>query len=338
MKAKHKQKALNEQVIVITGGSSGIGLASAKKAGLRGARVVITSNNEIELKRSRDELRSEGIAVESAPADVSDFEALQKVAGIAKDKFGRIDTWINNAGVHIFGEIENNSVEDMRRLFEVNYWGVVNGCRIAVDHMKQAGGTIINLGSILSIESVPLQGIYASSKHAVKAYTDTLRMELDKMDIPINVTLIQPSAMATPIVKHSKNIMDEKAKLPPPLYDPEVTADAILFCAENPRRSFTVGGTGKSINIAAKFFPAASERIMEKIMWPLQKTKGEPREEDNLHEPNVHKPRIRDKKDYFYIRKYSIYDTIVKNPLLSAGLFSLASAFFYLTFFRGSKS
>lgn len=338
MKVTYKQKYLTEQVMVITGSSSGIGLACAKKAGSQGARVVITSNDEKELQDAKEKLSSEGITVEYIPADVSEIESLREVAEFAEETFGRIDTWINNAGIHIFGEIEKNEVEDMRRLFEVNYWGVVNGCRVAVDHMKESGGTIINIGSVLSIESVPLQGIYGSSKHAVKGYTDALRMELEKAEIPINVTLIQPSAIATPIVKHSKNLMDEKATLPPPLYDPEVAADAILFCAENPRRSFTVGGVGKAINMSAKFFPSAAERMMEKIMWPLQKRKEEPRGVDELHEPEDHEARIRHEKDYYYIRRFSLYDTIVKNPLLSAGILSLASALLYLKFSGGNES
>src|SRR5699024_4779571 len=189
----------------------------------------------------------EGITVEAKSADVSDYDALEEVAQFAVDSFGRIDTWINDAGVAIIGKLMETDEDDARRLFEVNYWGMVHGSKIAVKYMKDSGGTLINIGSIESIVAVPLHGIYSSAKHAIKSFTDTLRMELEKDDMPINVTLIKPSGIATPIGEHAKNLTGKRTALPPPVYEPEVAAEAILFCAENPRRSFTVGGAGRGM-------------------------------------------------------------------------------------------
>lgn len=329
MKTNFKPKPISEQVIVITGGSSGIGLACAHLACAKGARVVITSNNESELQESKENLSSEGYNIESISADVSDFEAVRKIADFTLDKFGRFDTWINNAGIHIFGKIEKNEVEDMRRVFEVNYWGAVYGSRVAVEHLKKSGGTLINIGSVLSSHSVPLQGIYGASKHALQGYTDALRMELEKEDAPVVVTLIKPSSISTPIPYHSKNIMPERARLPFPLYDPEIAADAILFCAENPRRSFIIGGAGKVAVLGEKFLPNIIDKAMEMFVWDMQKTEEEPRKEDALYEPTEHSPRMSGKHDYF-VRKYSLYNTVMKNPIITVVISIATTAVSYL--------
>jgi NAD(P)-dependent dehydrogenase (short-subunit alcohol dehydrogenase family) len=138
------------------------------------------------------------------------------------ERFGRIDTWVNNAGISIFGRNEDVPLEDMQRLFQTNYWGVVHGSLEAVKHMKtRGGGAIINLGSELSDRSVPLQGLYSASKHAVKAFTDALRMELEKEGAPMSVTLIKPAAIDTMFAVHAKNYMEKEPALPPPIYAPE---------------------------------------------------------------------------------------------------------------------
>jgi len=328
MKAYYKQKPLSEQVLVITGGSSGIGLATAKQAGSRGARLVITSNNESELEQAREMLAREGYEVESITADVSDYNALQAVADLAIDRFGRIDTWINNAGIHIFGKLWEVDVEDMRRVFDVNYWGTVHGSRIAASHLAESGGTLINIGSILSSRSIPLQGIYGASKHAVEGYTDALRMELAKKKLPVIVTLIKPSSIDTPIPAHSKNLMPERARLPFPLYDPDVAADAILFCAENPRRSFIIGGVGKMAVMGEKFVPAFVDKAMEWFAWDMQKARGEPRRDDAIHQPTGQKASTRG-EDSHYTRRHSLYNAAIKNPLVTTGLVTLASATVY---------
>ena len=154
---------------------------------------------------------------------------------------------------------------DARRLFDVNYWGVVHGCRAAVPHLRHHGGAIINIGSALSDRSVPLQGYYGASKHAVQGYTDALRIELEAQAAPISVTLVKPGPIHTPIPMHSMNLMEEQARLPFPLYDPEVAAKAILFCAEHTRRSMVIGGAAKMAEIGEHYFPALTDFIMRHV-------------------------------------------------------------------------
>jgi NAD(P)-dependent dehydrogenase (short-subunit alcohol dehydrogenase family) len=194
---KPKLKALADQVIVITGASSGIGLATARLAAERGARLVLASRNEEDLRRACDEIRAKGGRATFVVADVAVPQAVDRIAATAIDEFGGFDTWVNNAGVSIYGKLTEIPLADKRRLFDTNFWGVVHGCRSAVRHLRERGGAIINIGSIVSDRAVPLQSIYSASKHAVQGYTDGLRMELEHEKLPISVTLVKPSAIDT---------------------------------------------------------------------------------------------------------------------------------------------
>ncbi|HEY8157336.1 MAG TPA: SDR family oxidoreductase [Methylobacter sp.] len=191
-------KPVSQQIMVITGATSGIGLTTARMAAKKGAKVVLVARNEKALRELADEITARDGQAVYAVADVADLDALQAVSEKAIAEFGGFDTWINNAGGSIYGRIMDVPVEDLRRLFETNFWGVVNGSRIAVNHLRSKGGALINLGSEVSDAPIPLQGLYASSKHAVKGFTDSLRMELEADGLPISVTLIRPTATHTP--------------------------------------------------------------------------------------------------------------------------------------------
>jgi NAD(P)-dependent dehydrogenase (short-subunit alcohol dehydrogenase family) len=255
-----RQKQVKDQVIVITGASSGIGLATAKEAASRGARVVLNSRDPVDLARAVQEIREDGGDATMHVGDVADRSAMESLADTAIGAYRRIDTWINNAGVSIYGEITDVKIEDARRLFDTNYWGVVNGSLVAVDHLSTFGGTLINVGSVLSETGYPLQGHYAASKHAVKGFTDSLRLELEKQNFPIIVTLIQPSAIDTPYPEHARNYLPSDPKQEAPVYKPEVVADAILACAEKPHRNLRVGGSAKVYTAIEKVAPGLADK------------------------------------------------------------------------------
>ncbi|HEY3013245.1 MAG TPA: SDR family oxidoreductase, partial [Gemmatimonadales bacterium] len=198
-----KLKPLNQQVMVITGGTSGIGLATAKRAAERGARVVLCSRSEPELRDTVAAIEQNGGTARFVVADVSSQDDVERLAATAVEEFGSLDTWVNNAGVSFYGRLTEVAIEDMRRLFEVNFWGTVYGARAAVPRLRGGGGALINLGSIVSDRAIPLQGAYSASKHAVKGFTDALRMELEEEGAPISVTLIKPSAIDTPYFQHA---------------------------------------------------------------------------------------------------------------------------------------
>ena len=171
-------KALQDQVVVLTGATSGIGLATARMAGIKGARLVLAARSGDALNKLVKEIIDGGGSAVSVIADVSKEEETESIAATAMEAYGCIDTWINNAGTGLYGRVEAVPVEDMRKLFEVNFWSVVYGSREAIKHLRASGGAIINLGSEVSERAVPLQGIYSASKHAIKGFTEALRMEL----------------------------------------------------------------------------------------------------------------------------------------------------------------
>jgi short-subunit dehydrogenase len=275
-------KPIAEQVIVLTGASSGIGLATARMAAERGARVVLCSRNEEELRAAIEEIRQKGGEATFVVADVSVYEDLLLLKDEALKTYGRIDTWINNAGTSLFGYLMDTPIEDERKLFETNFWGTRMGCQIAVDCMKDSGGTIINLGSEVSVAAQPLLGIYSATKHAVKAITDALRSELRDQNIPIEVCLVRPTAIDTPFAEHGKNDLKEgQPSLPPPLYSPDVCAEAILKTAENPQRDVFVGGPAKLSAIIDTFFPQVKDMVAETRMKDLKKGTAVPHKEEN---------------------------------------------------------
>jgi short-subunit dehydrogenase len=184
---------------------------------------------------------------------------------VAQQRFGGFDTWINNAGVSIYGKLEEVPLDDMRKLFETNFWGVVYGSLEAARYLKKSGGAIINVGSILSDLTAILQTMYSASKHAVKGFTDGLRMELEMDGAPIAVTLIQPAAIDTPYTLHAKNYMEREARHAPPAYAPETVARAILHCCATPERSVVVGGAGRAFIGMENWTPALLDKFMENV-------------------------------------------------------------------------
>jgi short-subunit dehydrogenase len=257
-----KLKPLSEQVIVITGATSGIGLVTARTAAKRGARLMLVARDEAALKALSEEL-SQGDKQQAAyaVADVGDVAQLQAAADATIARFGRFDTWINNAGVSLYGRCVDVPLEDQRKLFDTNFWGIVHGSLIALKYLRQHGGALINLGSELSDVAIPLQGAYVASKHAVKGYTDALRIELENERAPVSVTLIKPAGIDTLFVEHARNYLEHEPKLPQPVYAPEVVAKAILHCAVVPERDVYVGGASR----ATAWFGQRAPRLYDRL-------------------------------------------------------------------------
>jgi short-subunit dehydrogenase len=280
-------KPLNEQVIVITGASSGIGLATARSAAERGARVVLVARSGETLDEIVRQIIVAGGQAMSVTADVADRLKLKAVAEAAVGRFGRIDTWVNDAAASIYGRLEEVSELDARRLFDTNYWGVVNGSLVALPFLRQAGGgALINVGSEVSEAVVPLQGHYAASKHAVKGFTDALRVELGWADAPVSVTLIQPTAVDTPFPQNAKNYMDREPKLPTPMIDPQQVADAILAAAEKPVRDVKVGAMAKVNTFVADNAPRIADYVAGKQADRQQRDEAPLNPDGALHTPS----------------------------------------------------
>jgi short-subunit dehydrogenase len=311
-------KPLSQQIIVITGATSGIGLCTARMAAKRGANVVAVARNEAALCELVDEINDSGGRATYAVADVADEEALKRAAEIAVERFGGIDTWVNNAGASIYGRIMDVRTEDLRRLFETNLWGVVHGSRIAVEHLRERGGALINVGSETSDAAVPLQGMYSASKHAVKGFTDALRMELEADKLPISLTLIKPTAIHTPFPENARNYLSYEPQLPAPLYAPELVAQAILHCAESPTRDFFVGGMAKVHSSMALNTPRLHQKMNESMIDRMQNS-GEPaamKRTDGLYDTNSRLAE-RGAQDR-HVLEHSLYQRAKLHPALTA--------------------
>jgi short-subunit dehydrogenase len=268
-------KPLSNQIIVITGASSGIGLTTAEMAAKRGARVVLASRNEHDLLDAVNRIRAEGGRAVHIVADVADPDAVDAIGTLAIEQFGGIDTWVNNAAIGLYGKLTDTPLAEKRRLFEVDFWGVVHGCRTAVRHMRVGGGAIINVGSGASDRAAPLLGIYSAAKHAVKGYTDALRMELERDRIPISMSLVKPASIDTPFIEHARSHMDEEPEYIPPVYAPEEVARAILTCAEHPTRDVLVGGAAKFFSAMGTMAPRTMDAYQRATAFHQQQ-RGEP--------------------------------------------------------------
>jgi short-subunit dehydrogenase len=284
-----KLRNINEQVMVITGATSGIGLTTARMAANQGARLVLAARSADALDQLASELRKQGTQVATVAADVGNPADVERIGQAAMERFGRIDTWVNNAGISVFGRVDEVAIEDQQRVMQTNFWGTVYGSLEAVRRMKtRGGGALINVGSEVSDRAVPLQGVYSASKHAVKAYTDTLRMELEKEGAPISVTLVHPAAIDTMFVVHAKNYMEKEPALPPPIYAPELVAESILYCAQHARRDVFVGGASKLAAVGGITMPGALDRFMKALLFRQQQSNvpSAPGRRDALHAPD----------------------------------------------------
>lgn len=266
-----KLKPLSEQVIVITGASSGFGAETALMAARGGAKVVLAARSGEALQEIAQQIIAGGGEALVVATDVAQRPDLERLARLAVERFGRIDTWVNNAGVGIWGTLEQVPEGDMRQLFEVNFWGLVNGSMVAIPHLEAAGGgALINMGSVASDRAIPLQGIYSASKHAVKGFTDALRMELDHRGAPISVTLIKPWSAGTPLPEHVRNYTGRRPTLPPPVVDPSRVARAILHAARHPTRDAFVGLNAPLTAGLANVAPRLTDRLSEAMLFEAQ--------------------------------------------------------------------
>jgi short-subunit dehydrogenase len=200
--------------------------------------------------------------------------------------FGRIDTWVNNAGVSVYGRIDEVGLRDARRVFDVNYWGVVHGCLAALPHLRENGGALINVGSEASDAAIPLQGAYTASKHAVKGFTDSLRIELEADDAPVSVTLVQPTAVDTPYPEHAGNYLSQEPKLPTPMIDPASVARAILSAAVRPTRHVRVGAMAVINTAMARTLPRIADAMAVAQIGRQQRDEAPHHRSGSLYTPS----------------------------------------------------
>jgi NAD(P)-dependent dehydrogenase (short-subunit alcohol dehydrogenase family) len=280
-------KPIDTQSVVVFGASSGIGRETALQFARRGARLTISARNENGLRSLAEEIRALGGDVICIPAEVTEYSQVRAVADAAAGAFGGLDTWVHLAGVAIWACFEELTSEEFRRVIDVNLTGQAFGAMAAIPHLKRAGGgALIDVSSGEARRALPLQTAYAASKHGVKGLLDSLRVELKESDIPISVTNIMPSGIKTPLFNKARTKLGVKPTPAPPIYEPEVVAELILYAAEHPAPELYARGAAKALSIADSVVPRLTESVLGRFGFDVQKT-TEPKGSngDNLWRP-----------------------------------------------------
>jgi short-subunit dehydrogenase len=311
---------IHEQVVVITGASSGIGLVTAKRIAQLGGRVVLVARNEQDLNSAVEEIRRDGGRALGVVADVADPEQVERIAAEAVREFGVINTWVNNAAVGMYGRVMELPLDDMRQQMDVNYWGAVHGSMTAVRHMRTNGGALINIGSVLSDRAIPLQVNYCAAKHALKAFTDGLRMEIEEQGLPISITLVKPASIDTPFYDKARSYMGTEPQPVPPVYAPEVVANVIVEAAQRPIREVIAGGAGTGVS-AARLAPRTADLLLERFGFEAQTTGEQVLDRpDNLYTPVAHDGGPRGRNWRGRTLERSVLTTALLHPVATAAI------------------
>jgi NAD(P)-dependent dehydrogenase (short-subunit alcohol dehydrogenase family) len=281
-----RKKPLSEQVIVVTGASSGLGRAIARAAGERGAKVVVTARNEEALDNAVREIEAFGSEALAVPADHAVEDEVAQVVEQAVDRFGRIDTYIANAMVTVMTEAANLSSDELRRVMDVNFLGTVYGYWSAYPHLKESAGTFIDVNSALAYRGIPLQAAYCASKAAARTFLESARTENEVHKVPIDISVVLPGAINTPQFDRSRQRIGYQPQPVPPIYQPEPFAAAVIHCAEHPVRELPIGWGAQKLLWGQKLSPRFGDFMLRRIGWSGQHT-DEPKpigSPDNLFE------------------------------------------------------
>jgi NAD(P)-dependent dehydrogenase (short-subunit alcohol dehydrogenase family) len=250
----------SNHVVVITGASSGIGRETALEFGNRGARVVVAARNEEGLESLSKEINRLRGEVLPVVTDVTDFNQVAALALRAVERFGHIDTWVNNAAVSTYGTVEEMAPEELHRVIEVNLMGQIYGMKAALPHLRASGGSIINVSSALAERSIPLQAAYSAAKHGIVAFGEALRLELEAEDSPVHVIDVLPSSINTPLFRHARSKIGVKPKPVGRIYEPSVVAEAIVAAAFHPTvRRVYAGFSGRMLDISQRISPRLTD-------------------------------------------------------------------------------
>jgi NAD(P)-dependent dehydrogenase (short-subunit alcohol dehydrogenase family) len=276
------------QIVVITGASAGVGRATVRAFAREGAHVGLIARSEEGLAAAKREVEEAGGRAVVVPADVADADAVESAAARIEAELGPIDVWVNNAMTSVFSRFSDMTPEEFRRVTEVTYLGYVYGTMAALRRMRSRNrGTIVQVGSALAFRGIPLQSAYCGAKHAIEGFTESVRCELIHDGIDVHVTMVHLPAMNTPQFRWVKSRLPRKAQPVPPIYQPEIAADAIVWSAHHRRRQMYVGGMTTAVVVGNKFAPYLGDLYLAKTGFDSQMTDepADPDRPNNLWEP-----------------------------------------------------
>jgi NAD(P)-dependent dehydrogenase (short-subunit alcohol dehydrogenase family) len=280
---------MKTQTVVVTGASAGIGRATARLFGQRGARVGLIARGQAGLNGSAHDVREAGGTALTISADVADYDQVTAAARQVEEQLGPIDVWVNVAFTSVFAPFDEITAAEFRRVTEVSYLGFVHGTMAALAVMRPRGrGTIVQVGSALGERSIPLQSAYCGAKHAINGFTSSLRCELRHEKSGVHVTVVQMPAVNTPQFSWVRSRLPRHPQPVPPIYQPEVAARGVLFAADHPRRrEYWVGASTTATILANRLAPAVLDRYLARTGYGSQQTAqaAEPGRPDNLLQP-----------------------------------------------------
>jgi NAD(P)-dependent dehydrogenase (short-subunit alcohol dehydrogenase family) len=289
--AETSQKAVSErtqpEVVVVTGASAGLGRAIVRAFAQEGAHIGLLARGRDGLEGARREVEALGGKALVIPVDVADAEAIEEAAESVEREFGPIDIWINNAMVSVFSPVKEMTPEEYKRVTDVTYLGVVYGTLAALKRMLPRNrGVVVQVGSALAYRGIPLQSAYCAAKHAIQGFHDSLRSELIHDKSNVRVTMVQLPAMNTLQFSWVKSRLPRKPQPVPPIYQPEIGAEAIIFAAHHDRREMYVGYPTVQAIIGDKIAPGFADRYLARNGYDAQQTDEpvEPDRRDNLWE------------------------------------------------------
>lgn len=280
---------METQTVVVTGASAGIGRATARLFGERGARVGLIARGQAGLDGAARDVEEAGGTAFTVIADIADYEQVTGAAAQIEERFGPIDVWINVAFTSVFAPFSDITAEEFRRVTAVSYLGFVYGTMAALTRMRPRGqGTIVQVGSALGERSIPLQSAYCGAKHAINGFTSSLRCELLHENSGVQVTVVQMPAVNTPQFSWVRSKMPNHPQPVPPIYQPEVAARGVVFAADHPSRKQYWVGASTTVTIAVnRLIPALLDRYLARTGYGSQQTAqaAEPGRRDNLLQP-----------------------------------------------------
>ena len=325
-------RALSQQVVVITGASSGVGRETALQLAQQGATVVAAARNREALDSLAAEVGRLGGTATTVPTDVSDWAQVQALARRAVDEHGRIDTWVNCAAVALYGAVWDLAVSEIDRVLDVILRGQIYGMKAALSVMQPAGtGTIINVASALGVRAVPLQSAYCAAKAGIRGFAQSLRMELAHEQVPVRVCTVLPSSINTPLFDHARSRMGVKPKPVPPVYEPSVVAGAILAVAQRPQDEVVVGAGGKMLTLVERLAPRLADQLLLGAgkTWSKQRTSQADDGTDNLFTASSGPGAVdgdfgsKAKSSSLYTELFELHPQRIRLALAAAGLLGL---------------
>lgn len=261
------------RVVVVTGGSSGIGLCTAQVFAARGWRVGLIARGAEGLAAAMGRVRTGPGSAAYALADVADPDALEEAAAQIERELGPIEVWINNAGVGVFGTLLDVPDEDFRRVLDVTFLGTVNGTRTALRRMlPRRQGVVVNIASLAALRGAPLQSAYSAAKFAVRGFTEAVRSELIHDRAGVHLALVHPPSTNTPFFSHAASRMAGAPRPVPPVYQPELVAEAIWRAAVERRREVKVTGSTAQLALLSGVLPGVMDRVLAWVGYPAQRT------------------------------------------------------------------